>query len=565
MIKMNNVDDQVWSQIRDQVSEAQILRQKAYEGLEERGFLNDRIYIERLEHELNVIQKQGFEPYFLIMWDIAKFVNNHPELIAGPARGSAASSLVLYSLQVTHVNPIKHSLYFSRFLNENRVSPPDVDYDVNNRDIVIDYIEDKYGKDRVARVGSINFLRTKSAIRDVSRVLQKDYKFVDELANLVPPPVAGLWDSFEDECKVEPKLLDPKYSDIMDVVKEIYGLARSYGTHAGGIAISPVPVNQVVPLYKNKDGDPVSQFDWRDLEKAGLLKFDILGLSTLEVISVCSNYIKTHNPNFNVMDIEDGDQKSYDLICSGKLDGIFQLGGSSIIKQLTVSIAPRSIDEIAIVTALCRPGPLTSGMVNDAVDIRQGKKEPTYIHEALIPILQPTYSVPIFQEQVMKICTDLCGYSQPDADYVRKCMGKKLKKELKKEKGKFVNGAISNGLSRNDATDLFSKLEDYAQYLFVKSHAVAYSYITYYTAYLKAHYPVEFYSGLLSCETDSDRVIQYSSTVRTEGINILPPDINLSDVDHKPEGKSIRFGLGHIKGMPTATAKEIVRVRREIS
>ena len=444
-----------------------LLKQEAYKGLKKLGLDQKQEYLDRLAFELKTVEELGFVPYFLVMWDICRFAREK-NILYSPGRGSGCGSLLNYSLYITLVDPIKYGLYFERFLNPSRISPPDIDYDTSNRDQIILYLHERYGKDRVARVGSLNFLRTKSAIRDIGRVLGKDFDLVEELTNLVPPPVAGLWDSFQDECLVEPKLLDPKYKDIIGPVEKLWGIVRSYGTHAGGVAIAPGPINRFVPLYKDKDGNAVSQFDWRDLEESGLLKFDILGLKTLEIIERCLSYIKLQGTNLILEKLEDGDTAAYDLICSGDLDGIFQLGGSESIKQLTIKMAPRDIRDLSLVTSLFRPGPISSGLLSDAVAIKNGEKEAVYLHPTLELILKETHSVFCYQEQVMKICTDLCGYTAPEADNMRKILGKKLKEKMKEEEPKFISGAIQNGLAEKDAKTLFTQLQDYAQYLFNK-------------------------------------------------------------------------------------------------
>jgi len=544
------------------VENSELLRTKALAGLEERGLSGKQEYVDRLEYELETIEKLGFTTYFLVMCDIVRFAREN-DILYGPGRGSGAGSLLNYCLKITLIDPLKYGLHFERFLNPNRVSPPDIDWDTADRGRIIEYLEGKYGKDRVARVGTVNFLRTKSAIRDIGRVLEKEFKFIDNLAELVPPPVAGLWDSFDREAEVEPELLSSRYQEIIDPTRKLWGVLRSYGTHAGGVAIAPIPISEMAPLYKDKDGNPVSQFDWRDLEKAGLLKFDILGLNTLEVIQLTLKYLKVDAIDLDLESLEDGDPDAYKMICSGDLDGVFQLGGSESIKQLTVSMSPKCIEDLALVTSLYRPGPLSSGMVDGAVRVKQGKATPKYIDPILAPILDVTHGVPVFQEQIMNICTDLCGYTLPEADKMRKIVGKKLKKEMPKQKKMFVEGAIANGVPRSGAEKLFGQIEDYAQYLFNKTHAVAYSVITYWTAYLKAHHPIAFYASLLACEKHPDKRTQYASTIKTAGIDILPPDVNLSGFYHQPEGNAIRFGLSHIKGMATATAQEIVDLRND--
>lgn len=475
---------------------------------------------------------------------------------------NSINSWLLYCLGVCDKKP-------SGKLVKKSGSSPDIDYDVSERDKVIEYIEEKYGKDRVARVGSLNFLRTKSAIRDVGRVLGEEFRFVDELTNLVPPPVAGLWDSFDSECEVEPKLRDKKYVHIMDSVEKLWGVVRSYGTHAGGVAIAPGPINRFVPLYKDKDGNPVSQFDWRDLEATGLLKFDILGLKTLEVIQLCSKYISDSGGHIELESLEDGDNESYNLIRSGDLDGIFQLGGSESIKQLTLSIAPTSIPDLSFISALFRPGPLTKdkktgkSMVDIAVARKTGQELVSYQHPLLEPILKDTQGTIVYQEQSMRIARDLAGFSGAKSDTLRKAIGKKIESLMKSLKEDFVKGCTKSNISQDISESIWNAIEGSAKYSFNYAHSLAYSVITYWTAYLKAHYPVEFYAALLACETKPEMIMQYVSSAKAHGIEILPPDINESAVLHKPEGGAIRFGLGHVKGMPRATAEEIVRIRNE--
>ena len=488
---------------------------------------------------------------------------------SGVVHNSAAGSLLCYCLRITSVDPIKYGLYFERFLNRDRVSPPDIDYDCADRDRVIEYVKERYGTDRVARVGSLNFLRTKSAIRDIGRVLEKDVKYVDKLTELVPPPVAGLWKSFEAECEVEPKLRSPEYEDIITPLEKLWGVVRSYGTHAGGVAIAPGPINQFVPLYKDKDGNPVSQFDWRDLEAVGLLKFDILGLKTLEVIQLCINYIEEKGTTIDLEALDDGDEKAYKAICRGDLDGIFQLGGSESIKQLTVSIVPKKVEDLSFISALFRPGPLTKNkktgksMVDTAVARKLGIEEIEYQHPLLEPILKDTLGVIVYQEQHIRIAKDLAGFSGSRADVLRKAIGKKLEALMNSLKKEFIDGCGEKEISQEVSESIWNAIEGSAKYSFNLAHSLSYAVITYWTAYLKAHYPVEFYSALLACETKPEMITQYAGSAKDNGIEILPPDVNSSYVLHHPENGSIRFGLGHIKGMPQATAEEIVRIRNE--
>jgi len=477
---------------------------------------------------------------------------------------SCPKSNLLYALNISEEIPEGDS---ERYASGG--GSPDIDYDTSNRDQIIEYLHERYGKDRVARVGSLNFLRTKSAIRDIGRVLGKDFDLVEELTNLVPPPVAGLWDSFQDECLVEPKLLDPKYKDIIGPVEKLWGIVRSYGTHAGGVAIAPGPINQFVPLYKDKDGNAVSQFDWRDLESTGLLKFDLLGLKTLEIIQLCIEYIKRNNQNVNLENLEDGDEFSYNLIRAGDLDGIFQLGGSESIRQLSITLSPCNIEDLSLISALFRPGPLTKdpktgkSMVDIAIERRKNPSLIKYEHPLLEPILQDTLGVIVYQEQSMRIARELAGFSGSKSDTLRKAIGKKIETLMLSLKTEFINGCIENKVSSEISTNIWNAIEGSSKYSFNRSHSISYGKITYWTAYLKAHFPVEFYASLISLESKPERIIQYSSSARERGIKILPPDINKSGVFHQPEDGCIRYGLSHIKGMPETFVKELVRIRDE--
>lgn len=510
------------------------------------------------------LKKKTFRKYAGIVYDLTVSPSHTYNVEGIVVHNSGAGSLLNYCLRITLIDPLEYDLLFERFLNPDRISPPDIDWDTAERDRIISYIEERYGPNRVCKVGSLNFLRTKSAIRDVGRVLNKPKEFTNELVGLVPPPIAGLWDSFAHECEVSPRLKDEKYADVISVVDKLWSLTRSYGTHASGIAIAPTYLTDFVPLYRGTDGKAISQFDWRDLEKAGLLKFDILGLSTLQVIQLCLEYLRRDGIDVDLDSIQDGDAATYELIRRGDLDGIFQLGGSESIKQLTVSMSPKSIKDLSLISALFRPGPLASGMVSSVVEARAGKREVVYQHPILGTILSETCGVPVYQEQVMRICTDLCGYSPSEADEMRKIMGKKLKDKMVVQQPKFVSGAEKSGMSHEVAAKLFDSLKDYAQYLFNASHSAAYAVISYWTGYLKAHYPVHFYTALLSFENSEDKIIQYINSAKESNISILRPDVNLSDVKHKPEGSNIRFGLGHIKGMPTSVAEEIVRTRESL-
>jgi DNA polymerase-3 subunit alpha len=539
--------------------EFDLLRKLAFEGLEIRKLSSQDKAIRRLEYELETADKLGFTPYFLIVSDICEAARQR-DVLVGPGRGSGVASLLNYCLRITNLNPLEYNLIFERFLSVDRLSPPDIDMDFSDRDTVIEYIIERYGEERTTRVGTLGFLRTKSAIKDIGRVLEIDQSLINELSELVPPPVAGLWESIEAEIEVQPLLNDPKYEPIMSLVKKLWGITRSYGTHAGGVAIAPGPVYEYVPLYRGKKGI-TSQFDWRDLEKSGLLKLDILGLETLSVIKLCLDGLKQEGIILDIYSLDENDELAYDLIRNGNLDGIFQLGGSQSIKQLTQSIGPKNLGELALVSALFRPGTLSSGLAMKVANIRQGKESPNYLFPELEPILGETSGVITYQEQLMRVATDICGYTPHMSYLLMKLVGKKKKDLMKEEEQKFVSGAVSMGHQEEKAKQLWKQVQDYGQYIFNAGHAIGYASITYWTAYLKAHYPVHFYAALLAREGDPDMIPQYVSSAREDGIRILPPDINKSGVYHKPEGNSIRYGLCHIQGMPFAAAEEIVKVR----
>jgi len=548
-----------------------ILRARALKGLETLNLHINPEYLKRLEYELSIVEKLGFAPYFLVVEDYVAWARSQG-LLVGPGRGSACGSLLTYALSITRIDPIKYSLYFERFLNPDRVAPPDIDTDFSERDPVIRYIKEKYGEDKVARIGTYNFLRTKSAIRDICRVLEKPYSYAEELSNLVPPARHGLWTSFDEEAEVEPLLLDPKYEEVISLVRQLWGVIRSSGGHASGVAISPDTISSLVPLYSdspNKESDEVcrmvTQVDYRDFEEIGLLKFDILGLSTLRVIALCLSYIKKRTGE--VLDIEtipEDDQETFSLICSGDLDGVFQLGGSESIKQLTVSLSPTSIKDLSFISALFRPGPLSSGMVDKVGKIKNGDESPSYLSPELIPILEETFGIPVYQEQVMRICRDLAGYTMTEADNVRKMLGKKQQEKLLEERGKFTKGCVNNGIKEETANKIFDIFEEYATYLFNQSHSVAYAYISYQTAYLKAHYPQDFYTALLAIEGKPDNILQFVRSAKDQGISFLPPDVNKSSLFHSPDDKDIRFGLLNIKGVLQEDIESLLK-EREIS
>lgn len=480
------------------------------------------------------------------------------QLIASQREGikleNTLNSWALYCMGISDEQP-------NGKLRRSHGSPPDIDSDFSDRDAVYEYVKNKYGEEHVAKVGSWGLLKTKSAIRDVCRILDKPIALADEIAKLVPPPRHGIWISFEDDCLSSPELLNPKYKEVTDNVRQMCGLLRNYGTHAGGVVISPIPVNTIVPLYKDKEGNSVTQFDHRNIEDIGLLKFDFLGLSTLSIIEETQRLLKRKHVEIDLFSLKDGDKKAYELINSGNLDGVFQLCDSAA--PITLSFQPKSIEDISHISAVNRPGPISSGLLNILLARRSGKEAVAYLHPSLEPILADTYGVVLYQEQVIKIFTELAGYSAAAAENMRKVIGKKKLGELEKNRARFIKGCKENEINEHVAEELFKNIENSASYLFNKGHSVAYSYISYFCAYLKAHYPEEFYCALLTCEKDPDQKIRFASSMKSMGITMLPPDVNASDINYTPVNKGVRFGLGHIKGAASKKIAAIIEERNE--
>jgi len=529
---------------------------------------SSKIYEERLKFELGVIKGMQFSGYFLIVADFINYAKDHG-IPVGPGRGSAAGSLVAYALKITDLDPIRHGLLFERFLNPERRSMPDIDVDfcIRGRDQVIRYVKEKYGSDKVAQIATFGTLKAKAAIKDVGRALGFSFAETDAIAKLVPAPKQGFDYALADAIKMEPRLQelmksDPRVQNLIQHALRLEGLTRHASTHAAGVVLSNLPLVDYLPLYVDKEGGIVTQFDMASVEKIGLIKFDFLGLKTLTLIHDCLKLIRaSRGVEIDINNLPLDDKKTYRLLCSGNTTGIFQLESTGI-REMTVKIRPNCFEDLVAILALFRPGPLDSGMAEEYIKRKHGKEQIRYLHPLLEPTLKDTYGVIVYQEQVMQIAQKLAQYSMGEADILRRAMGKKDPEEMASQRERFVQGARKNKIDPKRAAEIFDQMETFARYGFNKSHSAAYALISYQTAYLKTHYPVEFMAALLSSEMgDTDKVIKNLAECRGRGIEVLPPDINESRADFTVGGDKIRFGLAAVKNVGEKAVEVILESR----
>jgi DNA polymerase-3 subunit alpha len=519
-------------------------------------------YQNRLDYELEVIKEMGFSNYFLIVQDFANWCEQN-NFTPSPGRGSSSASLVCYSLRITHVDPIKYKLPFSRFLNKSRVSLPDIDYDAdrNRRNELLKYIMSKYGSDKVAQIGTYAEFKPRGSLRAFARVLGYSPSVQDYLASLIPGDIAGKTQKFNEILEKSKDLLNTKYPEVVDLARKSEGLKMQMGIHAAGVVISDDPVNEIIPLFAGRNGETASQFDMKDIEDIGLVKFDFLGLKTLSIISDTRNFIKeTTGKEINLLSLEDGDPKTYKLFHNGDLDGIFQFETSAGFKELCMQVKPNKIEDLSACTAIYRPGPLSSGVAETYIKRRQGEKYKLDIPE-LEEILKDTYGLIVFQEQISRICIAVAGYSDTEADNMRRIVGKKIPEKMKAEKEKFISGCIKNGTDKSLANKLFEEIEGFAAYGFCLGHACAYSFLSYWTGWLKAHYPVEFYTAILNNCENQDDIIKYIYAIRTKEIPLVPPDVNRSYSKFTIDNGTIVFGLSGIKGLGEKACSSLVEKR----
>jgi len=528
----------------------------------------EQVYRDRLEEELGIINSMGFPGYFLIVSDFIRYAKDKG-IPVGPGRGSAAGSIVAYALEITDIDPIPYDLLFERFLNPERVSMPDIDVDfcINGRDEAIKYVSEKYGSENVAQIITFGTMQAKAVIRDVGRAMAVPYGEVDKLAKLVPN---ALNIKLHEAIKQEPKLQEAMdgsavYRELMETAKVLEGLTRHASTHAAGVVVSNKPLVEYLPLYKDqKSGNITTQFVMGDVEKIGLVKFDFLGLKTLTVIEGAVRLIKVgKDADFNEDDIPLDDKKAYELLSAGTTTGVFQLESSGM-KELLVKMKPSTFEDIIAIVALYRPGPLGSGMVDDFIKRKHGKTAIKYDLKQLEPILKDTYGVIVYQEQVMKIASVLAGFTLGDADILRRAMGKKKAEEMATQKEKFLEGSKKNGVDLKKAEKIFDLMAKFAEYGFNKSHSAAYALVSYRTAYLKAHYPVEFMAALLTEDMENtDKVLKSINECRDMGIEVLPPDVNESMKVFAVKGEEMRFGLGGVKNVGSAAIDLILEAREK--
>jgi len=521
-------------------------------------------YRQRIEYELKVIKGMDFPTYFLVVADFIRWAKAQG-IPVGPGRGSGAGSLVCYCLGITEVDPIKYGLFFERFLNPARISLPDIDIDFCKirRDEVINYISTKYGEDKVAHIGTYAEFRPRGALRDFARVLGYEIFVGNQLANMIPPPAQGKPVTFEDAIEAEPGLLTTKYPKVVELARASQGLRKQAGMHAAGIVISNDSLMNQVPLFRAKDNKTTIQLDMHDVEELGFVKLDFLGLKNLTVIKEIEQLIKEqHDVEIDCSKLADGDKKTYEAVFkTGDLDGVFQFETSSGFRDLTMQVKPQSLEDLADITSLFRPGPLQTGDTKRYVSRKNGEAIEHLLPE-LESLLKDTYGVMIYQEQVMKICTDIAGYTLAEADNMRKIIGKKLPEKMKLEKEKFVGGCVKKNIDKRKASKLFKNIEKFADYSFNKAHALAYSVISYRTAWLKAHYPVEFYTALMNNSLkDQDDLVKYISSAKELEISLSPPDVNCSMSRFSIDNGTIVFGLAGLKGVGPKACDNFMEIR----
>ena len=538
---------------------------KVHEGLKKRyGDIPPEIE-ERVKYELGIIEQMGFSAYFLITWDFVHFAKTH-DIPVGPGRGSAAGSVVAYALEITDLDPIRHHLLFERFLNPERYSMPDVDIDfcIERRGEVIDYVSKKYGEDKVCQIITFGTYAAKAAMKGVARVLDIPFARSNQLSSLIPnEPKAHIDDAMLDGMELK-KLYDedPEVKKLVDMSRCIEGIKNNTGTHAAGVIIAHKPLNEIVPVQPSKDGIIVTEYPMADLEKLGLLKMDFLGLRTLTMIHKTMRLLKrTKGIEFDINRIPLDDKPTYDMLITGETDGVFQLESSGM-KKLVKDLKPDVFEDLGALVALFRPGPLESGMVQDFVERKHGRQEIKYAHPLLEPVLKDTYGTIVYQEQIMQVFQVLADYTLGQADMVRRMMGKKKLDEMAQQKGKFIEGAARHGMDSKDAAALFEQIEKFASYCFNRSHSAAYAFVAYQTAYLKCHYPQEYLASILSSVSgDQDKTQLYIEEALKFGIQVMPPDINKSYAEFTPDGNNIRFGLASIKQVGEAVVEAILAER----
>jgi len=540
------------------------LEELAKQGLPERYPVVTPELRARMEHELDIVKQMGYAGYFLIVKDFIDYARSRG-IPVGPGRGSAAGSLVSYSIGITNLDPLKYNLLFERFLNPERVSMPDIDIDFcyERREEIINYVKEKYGHENVTQIITFGTMAARAVIRDVGRVLKMSFGDVDKIAKMIPPAI-GM--TIEKALDLVPELRELEHKDdvhqkLIENSKILEGLARHASTHAAGVIITPEELTKYTPLFKSSQGDITSQFDMVTLEDIGVLKMDFLGLRTLTVIQNTLDTLKEKNIVINLDKLPLDDEMTYDIFCRGETIGIFQFESAGMREYLR-KLQPRSLEDLIAMNALYRPGPME--MIDDFIKQKKGQKKIEYVNSVLEPILKETYGIVVYQEQVMQIASDMAGFSLGKADILRRAMGKKKVELMKEQRKLFVEGAAAKNISEKIANEIFDLMDKFAGYGFNKSHAACYSFIAYQTAYLKAHYPTEFMAANLTSEMgNTSRIVILIDECKRMGIKILPPDVNESGVDFKASENGIRFGLGAVKNVGKGAINSILAARNE--
>lgn len=546
-------------------------RQRVWDRQETRGELKHPLsdYQTRLAGEIAMIKQMGFAGYFLIVWDFVRYAKEH-SIPVGPGRGSSAGSLVAYCLEITDVDPLHYELIFERFLNPGRVSMPDIDIDfcVRGRGEVINHVADLYGRDSVCQIITFGTLASRAAIKDVGRALEIPYSEVERIAKMIPPPVRGRNVSLTQALEQVPELrkevdTNPNVKELMEIAQRLEGCARHSSVHAAGVVISPVPLQELIPIAVSAKEEVTTQYVMSDLEKTGMLKMDFLALTALTVISDCLIGIKQLlGAEINWPDIALNDPKTMAVFGEGRTDAVFQFESSGM-QEICRKLKPKDVEDLAALNALYRPGPLDGGMVEEFIQRYRGEKTVRYLVPEMKEILSNTFGVLVYQEQIMQLAQKLAGYTLSEADLMRRAMGKKKREEMALHQEKFVNGAVERGIKKEKAEKIFSLMDKFSDYGFPRSHAVAYALVAFQTAYLKAHFPEHFYAAVLSSEAqDAAKVFKYSKELRAQGIELLPPDVNESFSGFTPLVGAIRYGLTAIKGLGQAIVNSIIEARK---
>ncbi len=571
------------------LTEAEFFRKISHEGLDERlerildksadNYAERRkVYEDRINFELDIIIQMGFPGYFLIVMDFIQWAKDH-DIPVGPGRGSGAGSLVAYSLKITDLDPLQYDLLFERFLNPERVSMPDFDIDfcMDNRDKVISYVADNYGRDAVSQIITFGTMAAKAVVRDVARVQGKSYGLADKLSKMIPPtPGMTLAQALEEEPQLKEFIaVDSDAGEIWEMAVQLEGLTRNVGKHAGGVVIAPTKLTDFAPLFCDETGSGlVTQFDKGDVEEAGLVKFDFLGLRTLTIIDwarimIDKQRVKKGEAPLDISAIPLDDPKTFGLLKRAETTAVFQLESRGM-KDLIKRLQPDNIEDLIALVALFRPGPLESGMVDDFINRKHGRAQVAYPdakfqHHSLKPVLEPTYGVIVYQEQVMQIAQVLAGYTLGGADMLRRAMGKKKPEEMAKQRSVFEEGAKGQGVDPELAIKIFDLVEKFAGYGFNKSHSAAYAIVSYQTAWLKAHYPAHFMAATMSSDMDkTDKVVTFIEECRTMKLKLLPPDVNSGEFHFTVDDDGrIIYGLGAIKGLGEGPVESIIAARNE--